>query len=664
MSLCPPCLSIPPNLFSSDRDKQCTIEHHPSFLALKESGAAGCEFCNLLLHAIQKRAEDPAFKGYIPAWSEAEAVTVRSTKFGEQKVAVGHKDVGAFRGRAVPSEWGEVPEILLSSRDSSLLTLTRKDEPTSIDLGMQDDAEMRVLNYWLQNCHQKHENCVGTDPSGFVPTRLIDVGLPDSPEVRLVLTSRADLKDPRYLALSHCWGLTMPSSATTTSATLSERLQAIPLAGLTRTFADCIDIARRLGIQHVWIDSLCIVQNSKEDWETEAAQMASVYSNAYCTVSASASADGNGGCRVDEYYQPYGPVALEWSKKDENGATTIERIRVYSSFSTPLVNVLITDPLSKRAWTLQERELSPRVLHYSKDTIRWECRSLKASTQFPWEDGLAFNRAFRAFDAGQIAPTKASVQDKAQLERNQQAWFGTVLNYTGRALTKETDRFPAISGIARAVQSVTGDTYHAGLWSSNLINCLLWASAWYDAKGLTSHTRPKSDLAPSWSWAAVSGKISYESWIFGALHPSPSPQLLPTVLEVSTTPAGSDPFGQLQSGFIRLKGRLKPAFTRGEGFANRDRETLYNPDAIQGPNNTKVGEVRFDVPAEAPAGRWQPLFCLCVQQRKESLGDTVGLALALMNTVGGKGKFKRVGLISAVKVEWWRDAMEFDFTIV
>lgn len=177
-------------------------------------------------------------------------MTVRSTKFGEQKFATGHKEVGAFRGRVVLPEWGEASEMLTSSWDSSLLTLVRKDEPTSVALGMQGDADTRVLNYCLQNCYQNHNDCIGTDLGGFIPTRLIDVGSTDSPEVRLVLRIGTHLWDPHYLALSHCWGPTMPSSATTTSATLSERLQSIPLAGLTRTFADCVDIARRLGIQY------------------------------------------------------------------------------------------------------------------------------------------------------------------------------------------------------------------------------------------------------------------------------------------------------------------------------------------------------------------------------------------------------------------------------
>lgn len=490
---------------------------------------------------------------------------------------------------------------------------------------------------------------------GFVPTRLVDVGSPNSPEVRLRHTVGLDLKDPRYLALSHCWGLTIPPSATTTSATLPERLRSIPLANLTRTFLDCITIARKLDIQYIWIDSLCILQDSRSDWEQEAAQMASVYSNAYCTISASGSSDGNGGCHVDENSRAYGPVTLSWDNMDQ-------KIRTFSLFGESILNVLINDPLTQRAWTLQERELSPRVLHYSHDAVRWECRSLKASSTFPWEDSSAFNGALRAFDVGQIAGVTAHQLDLEQREKNETAWFDTVFKYSGRALTKHSDRLPAISGIARAVQIVTDDTYLAGLWRSNLLHCLLWTSAWYDSKGLISHTRPESFLAPSWSWASVAGQVKYETWIFDALHPAPDTRLLPTILEASTTPVGFDAFGQCKGGAIRLKGRLKPAMTLGEGFARQDREGLYNLAAdVDTP--VKVGDIRWDVPSEAPAGRIQGLICLCAAIRKEKYGDTVGLAIV---PVAGEGspEFRRVGLVYMLLVSWWEKSVELEVTIV
>ena len=240
---------------------------------------------------------------------------------------------------------------------------------------------MSIIRYKLENCQNNHPDCTISDAK-FLPTRLVDVGVAGKQEPRLVLSADIESEDRRYLALSHSWGLTMPSTATTTMSTLAERLQSIPKVGLTNTFADFVDIARCMHVHYVWIDSLCILQDSKEDWEKEAAQLASVYSSAYCTVAASSSANGNEGCQVDRASKPYGPVDLIFNESDKQGNLTVQRVRVYSMFGTPTSEVIQQDALTKRAWCFQERELSNRVLHYSKDTIRWECRSLQASLEF------------------------------------------------------------------------------------------------------------------------------------------------------------------------------------------------------------------------------------------------------------------------------------------
>jgi hypothetical protein len=108
MGLCLFCSSIPLKLFSTDRKKQCTIDHHPSFSALQESGAAGCQLCKLFLHAIDKQTEDEEHDRVFGPLSETGSVTVRSTKFDEQHVQIAYKQAGKFRGKLVPPEWGRV----------------------------------------------------------------------------------------------------------------------------------------------------------------------------------------------------------------------------------------------------------------------------------------------------------------------------------------------------------------------------------------------------------------------------------------------------------------------------------------------------------------------------------------------------------------------------
>lgn len=109
MGLCSLCSCIPLKLFSSARDKQCTIDHHPSLPNLQASSTAGCELCSLLVHAIQKQTEDGKCDRAFGPCSESGSVTVMSTKFDSQHVQIDHKQAGRFRGKLVPPEWCKDP---------------------------------------------------------------------------------------------------------------------------------------------------------------------------------------------------------------------------------------------------------------------------------------------------------------------------------------------------------------------------------------------------------------------------------------------------------------------------------------------------------------------------------------------------------------------------
>jgi hypothetical protein len=80
-----------------------------------------------------------------------------------------------------------------------------------------------------------------------------------------------------------------------------------------------------------------------------------------------------------------------------------------------------------------------------------------------------------------------------------------VEEYSHRDLTYSTDKLPAISGIAVAVSNNLG-SYMAGLWSANIRECLGWKVI-----GDECRKAPREYRAPSWSWAAVDGRVSY-SW--------------------------------------------------------------------------------------------------------------------------------------------------------
>lgn len=60
---------------------------------------------------------------------------------------------------------------------------------------------------------------------------------------------------------------------------------------LPQTFRDAIAMTERLGFQYLWIDALCIIQNSSADWMAEAACMYDVYFYGTLMLSADVSPD-------------------------------------------------------------------------------------------------------------------------------------------------------------------------------------------------------------------------------------------------------------------------------------------------------------------------------------------------------------------------------------
>jgi hypothetical protein len=72
----------------------------------------------------------------------------------------------------------------------------------------------------------------------------------------------------------------------------------MPWATIPRTFQDAIETARAIGLEYIWIDSLCIVQDDPEDWKAESKQMMAIYSNAYLTIAATWGTSSDSGCHT------------------------------------------------------------------------------------------------------------------------------------------------------------------------------------------------------------------------------------------------------------------------------------------------------------------------------------------------------------------------------
>lgn len=489
----------------------------------------------------------------------------------------------------------------------------------------------------------------------YVPTRLVKVDLENKHQVQLVQIKNEKVTDKRYLALSHCWGINMPQLALTKVATLPDRLRRINVSDLPLTFRDAIHIARQLGVPYVWIDSICIVQDSNEDWEREAADMTSVYSEAYLTIAATSSTDSSEGCRTDPDSIPRGPVILEclnlgWDIHPAPKAVCVFPMDRYQyNFRS--------QPLHARGWTLQERELSPRVIFYTKETIRWECSCLKASLRFPWDDSTSFYTEIfnRGNTRWRTAYSGTGTKDTKETEI---IWHLMACKFMDRKLTFQSDVLPAISGMARLVQQFTDDLYLAGLWKSSLLRGLLWESNW-DTNYAT--VRSTEYLAPSWSWASIVGPIHYHELddITDVLvYSDIGPLLPPRILEAGTQPAGLDPFGRVKSGFIRLECMLKMAQVRGP------KQDIFNVGLEVWHNDKKVGDLVYDVFTDLPKEDTFEVACLYFRPKnKRGRPHPTGIALRI-DPESGEGVYERVGLLFCVEAAFFSKSERTIITII
>jgi hypothetical protein len=136
------------------------------------------------------------------------------------------------------------------------------------------EACYQQIHGWMQECVNEHRNsCPLPQKLSPLPTRVIDVSPIANPEIPRVL--KTGREPGSFVALSHCWG--SKSRYILDSETLRERLRGMTMTSLPPTFRDAIIVTRGLGYRYLWIDSLCILQDSYEDWDNKSGKMLDYY---------------------------------------------------------------------------------------------------------------------------------------------------------------------------------------------------------------------------------------------------------------------------------------------------------------------------------------------------------------------------------------------------
>jgi hypothetical protein len=548
--------------------------------------------------------------------------------------------------------------------------------PAVISHNTSCDQVIQLARSWIDQCTASHENCRIASTTPWYPTRLVDIEPVSTPEgseriVQVVLTEDQEENkfkvEGSYVTLSHCWGNV--GFIHLTPNTQSALQQGVSLDRLPRTFRDAIYFSRRLGIRYIWIDSLCILQGdekeSVEDWLHQSAQMDKVYNNSFCNISATAASDSRMGLFFERETQQSWIDEINLNTSDISDRINKSRIQKCTILDLSLWHRIVGDaPVNRRAWVLQERLMAPRVIHFCRDQIAWECCEMDAAECLPEGLPLLQLKAGVVVDGGRLkgiipeldgrklreARLKmavGAVDPDAHLLPEMYAyeiWKHVVEVYSKTQLTQHTDKLIALSGIAKMMHGMIRDNYIAGMWEKYLASQLLWYVEPKRDKDryLYPSTRQEHYRAPTFSWASVDaekdggGGITYGE--------TTDRDLLIRVKEVNLVHITKDKFGLVEKGHLLLKGRLKKIEMKD---SKKDKSTRYAwhlvKDGKAGARTYK--HVKMDCPSSnpeifVPGGQTYCLPAAWVERK----GDSQHLICLLLKLVDNEtGKFERIG---------------------
>ncbi|KAF4630306.1 hypothetical protein G7Y89_g7834 [Cudoniella acicularis] len=491
------------------------------------------------------------------------------------------------------------------------------------NLSCYDTGDEKVIDrgrWWIEKCLGEHKLCKDDWVPDYVPPRLLDL----NNKLPVLIDTRKLDAGVCYAALSYCWGIE-PSHLRLTSENANKLSQGIPFGELPKTFIDAIKVSKQLGINYLWIDSLCILQagvGSFEDWQTHVSKMAVIYSNCVLNIAADHGADANCGLFSSRNPHHIGPNLIKpplhpitpsrtKAPKDRIDERTVDYSDTFVILSHEFWRAnVIESVLMGRAWVYQERFLAPRTLHFGKNQLFWECNELeRACEAFPNGMSQLVHRHWY----NQFPNSWRNFGDKDTYERQ---WCRIVENFSKGNLSHMADKLPAIAGIASRVFMIYQDEYIVGFFKKQLPRALYW----YPRRGRAIKPPYR---APSWSWASVQGEVDFE--LPGNFEPALS---LATIekLEVQLVDK-ENPFGQIVSASITLRAQLFRPLGRSQQNNHDDVLVEYVHNKSSGSaRKTKevIIELKFDDSSVAQPPQ-QQLFYLCLHGSR--LQMRVGLIL-------------------------------------
>lgn len=463
---------------------------------LRDSYKRGCHLCSLIWESLVNRlprtsSEYQGIQDEIPL----ELALFPTPEY--HTIGSSSKELYKLRWEmGIPRQWSEFCisiHLLRSYEDTS-------DPPTlsASTVSTKAPTSRSFYRKYMEVCDKTHTEC-HVKRAKRLPTRLLRVapalsGSDTVPSIQLVSPGDEGLEfpvDTKFTALSYCWGR-YPGLQLKTS-NYQALTKDVPFDGLPATIQDSVQVTIELGLQYLWVDALCIVQDSIKDWTHEAAKMCDVYQGCSITLAASGAEDSNGGLFAVRDPLRHASCILSGGRRVT--WLSCEQGRRLESDERPWI-------LETRGWAVQEHLLPPRLIKFGS-YITWQCRELSIDEFGERPDG-------HSQEISKISPDfyslvlKPESTDPVDVPGIRCLWWFILKGYMGTKLSTKRDRLAAISGLSSAIQRRTGWTLVCGLWQPFITQELLWY-----------RERPRLDptgLRPSWSWASYDGGLGFPSF--------------------------------------------------------------------------------------------------------------------------------------------------------
>lgn len=488
---------------------------HKSFQHLEKRAEKGCPVCRIIRCAL-----------YSAQITRSQANRL-STCQSEVKVEV---------VRAAPQSSRPIssPDLLitLKTTDEGIHNECRvacmpEYDGERLNLKMSADYEspntFTLIKNWMDQCSIR---CNELAWSRKLPTYLIQILHEESRICHLRLVRFNDFNDTpirqsygnqvRYACLSYSWGDTnskdMPAedkasikNGKTTPHNLEARKKGFLSSQLPNTMRHAILLMRRIGIDYIWIDSVCIVGDEKsagdnisekDDWNHNALRMHEVYGNACLTLCV---------CATNKATEKLFFERAAWKYKSVPctlGDTWL------TNYDVPLNEVRRRAPIFNRGWILQEERLSARILYWSGQRLYWSCGCAQRTEMPHYTNGKKSKRNSLVplqgcFEHDWLQSPQKFLQLRGggRTEEIHPLWLDMVQDFTQRNMFTRSDKKPAMSGLAAqylASFTAAKEEYIVGLWRATFAKDLAWkvckAQLMKD-----SH----SDIAPTFSWMSL-----------------------------------------------------------------------------------------------------------------------------------------------------------------